>query len=265
MRARVFLFCFLWIAAATGADTANSISVRIAPPEGYQRMQQSPGSFGAWLSQLPLKPGNPPVHLYNGSLKRNQEAHFAVVDMDTGSRDLQQCADAVMRLRAEYLWAAGKPQDIRFHFTSWDVAEFSRWSEGYRPSVRGNSVTWSRSASKDTSYANFRRYLDTVFTYSGSYSLSRELTGVNAGTMQPGDVFINGGFPGHAVIVVDMAVNPQTGKKIFLLAQSYMPAQEIHVLKNPENSKLSPWYDLDFGDILATPEWTFTSDDLKRW
>ena len=52
-------------------------------------------------------------------------------------------------------------------------------------------------------------------------------------SLQPGDVFIKGGSPGHAVIVVDVAIYTQTGKKVFLLAQSYMPAQQIHILVNP--------------------------------
>ncbi len=39
-------------------------------------------------------------------------------------------------------------------------------------------------------------------------------------------------------------VNPETRKKVYLLAQSYMPAQQIHILVNPANSLLSPWYEL---------------------
>ena len=60
--------------------------------------------------------------------------------------------------------------------------------------------------------------------------------------MRIGDVFIIGGSPGHAVIVVDMAVNPETHEKVFLLAQSYMPAQQIQLLKNNNDPDLSPWY-----------------------
>lgn len=64
---------------------------------------------------------------------------------------------------------------------------------------------------------------------------------------------------------VDMAINPTTNKKVFLLAQSYMPAQEIQILKSPNDTKISPWYSLDFGNVLNTPEWTFTPNDLKRF
>jgi hypothetical protein len=83
--------------------------------------------------------------------------------------------------------------------------------------------------------------------------------------MKGGDVFIKGGSPGHAVLVVDMACDPRTGRKIFLLAQSYMPAQDIHILKNPKDAKLSPWYDVEFGTILYTPEWVFAWSELKRF
>ena len=50
-------------------------------------------------------------------------------------------------------------------------------------------------------------------------------------SMQAGDIFIYGGFPGHAVTVMAVAKNGE-GKKIFLLSQGYMPAQDIHILKN---------------------------------
>ena len=83
--------------------------------------------------------------------------------------------------------------------------------------------------------------------------------------IQSGDVFIKGGFPGHAMIVVDVAVNKE-GKKIFMLAQSYMPAQEIHVLKNPMDNDLSPWYELKTDNsLIYTPEWTFAPNQLRRW
>ena len=103
-----------------------------------------------------------------------------------------------------------------------------------------------------------------VFMYAGTLSLSQELPTIAPSNMAIGDIFIKGGSPGHAVIVMDIAENTK-GEKIFLLAQSYMPAQNIHLLKNPTDSKLSPWYALKDLKILETPEWNFTKNDLKRW
>ena len=247
-------------------EQSESIVNRIPVPDGYERINTIPGTFEDWLRWLPLKEGRPPVYLFNGQKKGNQDAHFAVVDIDVGKGDLQQCADAVIRLRAEYLYSIGEFDTIHFKFTSGHEAEFRKWIEGYRPVVSGNKVRWVKSAKRDSSYTSFREYLNSVFMYAGSYSLSRELCEVkDLREMKIGDVFIEGGFPGHAVIVVDMAVNGRMGKRLFLLVQSYMPAQEIHILKNPIDSKLNPWYELEFGERLYTPEWTFSKSDLKRF
>lgn len=239
---------------------------RIDPPDGFQRTILTPGSFGAFLRALPVKAGRPAVRLHNGALKSRQDVHAAVLDIDVGERDLQQCADAVIRLRAEYLWAAGRRDDIRFRFTSGDEASWARWVGGWRPSVRGSTVNWSRSAVPDDSYASFRNYLNKMFEYAGSLSLSRELRPVwRTEIPAPGDVFIQGGSPGHAVIVVDAAERPGGRDRVFLLAQSYMPAQEIHVLKNPDDPGLGPWFRFPESGALATPEWTFRREDLKRF
>jgi len=247
-------------------EQADELLNRIPVPAGYERVAVQQASFGEWLRHIPLKKGTPPVYLYNGQKKYNQDAHFAVVAIDVGKDNLQQCADAVIRLRAEYLYSTGNHNAIAFDFTSGDEARFVQWAEGYRPRVTGNRVSWVQKANRDYSYQNFRRYLNTVFMYAGTYSLSRELHRVSSiNELNIGDVFIQGGFPGHAVLVVDMAINRQSGKKVFLLAQSYMPAQEIHILKNPGNAELNPWYELDFGEQLNTPEWTFSRTHLKRW
>jgi hypothetical protein len=249
----------------TGGD-AESMANRIRVPAGHERVAAAPGTFAAWLRHLPLKPGASPVRLHDGTAKLNQEAHAAVVEIDIGTRDLQQCADAVIRLRAEYLYSTGRLEAIRFHFTNGEQADFERWAQGFRPRVERNRVSWSQSAPGDTSHSSLRQFLDVVFEYAGTFSLSRELASVrDVDEMKIGDVFIQGGFPGHAAVVVDMAVRRDTGKKVFLLAQSFMPAQDVHILKNPNDPALSPWYALDFEGEFRTPEWTFRRADLRRW
>jgi len=246
-------------------QSSATIAARIAPPLGFEREPVRAGSFAEWLRSLPLREGRPPVRLYNGQLKTNQEAHAAVLDIDTGTRDLQQCADAVIRLRAEYLYSQRKSAAIHFDFTSGDTASFLRWSEGFRPIVAGNRVSWEKSAVADDSYRSFREYLKVVFNYAGTASLERELTKVaNPRDLRGGDVFIQAGYPGHAVIVVDVAKDRE-GHRVFLLAQSYMPAQDMQILRNPENGALGPWYDSNFGSVLRTPEWTFNASHLRRF
>jgi hypothetical protein len=247
-------------------DPKQTLSSRISVPAGFQRVSVQKGSFAEWLRELPLKPQGYSVHLYNGKLKSNQNAHYAVVDIDPGDKDLQQCADAVIRLRAEYLYSKQDYTHLHFNFTNGFNAEFKKWAEGYRIKVKGNSVSWLKSSTASDSYSVFKEYLLSVFNYAGTSSLSRELKAVaNIKDMQIGDVFILGGFPGHAVLVSDMCENKKTGEKLFLIQQSYMPAQEIHILKNITDPSLSPWYSLDFADDLQTPEWTFKRNQLMRF
>lgn len=249
-----------------GAAAADTLASRIAPPPGFARTPADPASFAAWLRGLPLKAPDAPVLLHTGARKARQDVHVAVIDVDVGARDLQQCADAAMRLRAEWLYAAGRTGAIAFNDTgAGRPIAFARWAAGERPLASGRSLSWLRSAGPDAGYASFRRYMDVVFTWAGTYSLERELVPKPVAQLAAGDLFIKGGFPGHAVLVADVVENPATGERRFLLLQSFMPAQEMHVLKNPQNSDGSPWYPLDFGEQLVTPEWVFPRDSLRRW
>ncbi|HAE42754.1 MAG TPA: hypothetical protein DCG34_07515, partial [Clostridiales bacterium] len=57
----------------------------------------------------------------------------------------------------------------------------------------------------------------------------------------------------------------ENGNQIFMLAQSYMPAQQTQILINPTDANISPWYSLEGIDQLRTPEWIFDLDRLKRF
>ncbi len=253
-----------WMPSVAFSPGNERIATRFEVPQGYSRVQAAPNSFAAWLRNLPLLPPGSPVLLHNGERKARQDVHAAVLDVSVGAKDLQQCADAVMRLRAEYLFAQGRSNEIQFNFTNGFKAEFHRWKKGERINVVGNRCSWSASARPDSSHASLLAYLDRVFTYAGTLSLSKELRSAEGSDIEPGDVFIQGGSPGHAVIVVDVAVTKE-GQRTFMLAQSYMPAQRIHILKNLHRPAQGAWFMEGGDDKLYTPEWTFAWSDRKRW
>ncbi|UII34192.1 DUF4846 domain-containing protein [Fulvivirga ulvae] len=242
----------------------NTLEARINTPDGFERVPVAEKSFGQYLRQLPLKPDGTMVRFYNGLPKPNFNVYTAVVDLEIGERDLHQCADAVIRLRAEHLWNQKEYDKIHFNFTNGFRVDYSEWMKGKRIAVKGNDVSWYQAGSPSNTYKDFWKYMEIIFSYAGTLSLAKELKPVKTDHLQIGDVFVQGGSPGHAVIVVDVATRPETGGKIFLLAQSYMPAQQIQILKN-RNEDISPWYSADFGEVLETPEWTFTNKDLKRF
>lgn len=215
----------------------NTVLSHFNIPAGYAQMPVQPGSFAAWLQQRPLKPTGSHTLTYRGNVARTDDYTAAVIDMSIGEQDLQQCADAVMRLRAEYQYEKKDYKAISFNFTSGFKCDFVHFAEGYRYHQSG---VWKKLAKKDYSYASFLRYMTLVFSYAGTLSLEKELhTVTNANDLQIGDVFIKGGSPGHCFIVMNAATN-KANKKVFLLAQSFMPAQNIQVLQNG-----SPWFSLD--------------------
>jgi len=54
-----------------------------------------------------------------------------------------------------------------------------------------------------------------VFTYAGTFSLEQELDLASWQDLTAGQVIIQGGSPGHAVLVVDVAADSVTGERFF--------------------------------------------------
>jgi hypothetical protein len=234
----------------------KTVIERFKQPDGYQRLIPEANSFGEYLQNFPLKSANTKVYFFNDQEKTNAQ-HVAVLDIDRGTKDLQQCADAVMRLRAEYLYQEERFKEISFKNFQNVAMSYDKYRQGYRMTNNGFLKLKGADDSKD----GFRKYLDMVFNYANTATLQRELINKNLKKIQIGDVFIVATRPyGHAMIVMDVAENSKTKDRVFLLAQSYMPAQDIHIVKNPKGGC---WYSIkDIDDKLITPEWTFSGRDL---
>lgn len=279
----------------TNGDNPYPTVDMIPTPAGFRRVPVDTTGFDGWLRHCPLKKGRT-VYLFNGSPKVNQDAQFAVLNISVGKTDLQQCADAVMRLRAEFLYTRSNFINIDFYTEQSIRINFLEWANRRRfKLIGGQLVPYTQSRYDDAGNDRFcedrkcfMEYLQTVFAYCGTLSLEKQLIPVpHFPDMHIGDVLIHGGSPGHAMIIMDMAED-QSGHKIYLLAQSYMPAQDIHIVKNIHNSSLSRWYSIDYRGIsrtdgqstnagesqntpagekkiIYTPEWTFYSNQLRTW
>lgn len=240
-----------------------TLESRILTPEGYTRTAAEEGSLTAFLRGYALKEDGSPVLLYDGREKPDQSLHQAVFALPIENIDLQQCADSVMRVYAEYLYATGQEERIAFHFTNGFLAEYAKWRDGWRIQVNGNEVSYVASAGYDDSYECFQKYLRMVFSYAGTLSMEGESKEIELSQLQAGDVFLSGGSPGHVVMVVDVCEN-EAGEKAFLLAQGYMPAQEFHVLKNSRHTS-DPWYYEDEVSYpFRTAAYFFPEGSLRR-
>jgi hypothetical protein len=244
-------------------EAGMTVQTRFNPPNGFHRKPVDENSFASYLRNLPLKPVGAKVRYYNGEIK-HKDVYDAVVDMEISNRNLQQCADAVIRLRGEYLYSIKAYNQISFALTNGFKMDYVEWTKGNRVIVNGNKTVWHKTSEPSNMYKDFREYMEFVFTFAGTRSLAKSLQSKNIKDIAIGDVFIVGGSPGHAVVVVDMSENKE-GEKMFLLAQSYMPAQETQILKNKNDDKQSPWYSANIVGKLYTPEWTFDVEQLKTW
>lgn len=223
----------------------NTIKERFSPPKDYEWVDEKPDSFGYFIENFTLKPYGGPILKYDGTRIATQNVHQAIFDIDTGTKDLQQCADAAIRLRAEYLFKAKKFDEIKFHFTNGDLVSWNDYKNGIRAFVTGNSVSFRKTSLFDDSYKNFRNYLDLIFNYAGTISLNKETKPfIKNSDLKTGDILITPGSPGHVVFISGVAKN-KAGQKLFLLAEGFTPAQSIHLLSNPFDKNISPWYDLD--------------------
>ncbi len=245
-------------------EAGTNLESRILPPKDYSRVPSREGELAAFIRTLPLKAAGSDLLLYNGQAKGNQNGHAAIFQLSLSDRDLQQCADSLMRVYAEYYWSAGEYDKIAFHLTSGFFMEYTKWREGYRIKVEGNHVSWVKKAGYDDSYEKFLDYLNMVFAYAGTLSLASECDPIGLDELLPGDMFLKGGSPGHCVLIADMAMD-QEGNKCYLLAQGYMPAQDFHIIKNPLHPE-DPWYyasELNYP--LSTPDWLFQEGSAARW
>ena len=234
----------------------------ILAPTNFKMHEALQESYAYYLQSLPLKPKGSLIKYYDGKTKSHFSDYIAVIDLPIGTKDLHQCADAVMRLRADFLWHTEQYDKIHFNFTNGMRVDYNNWRQGQRIKVIGNNTTWYQAKEPSNTPEDYWQYLEQIWMYAGTLSLSKELSARAIKDIQIGDVFIQGGSPGHAISVVNMAIHNTTGEQLILLAQSYMPAQETHILTNPYDSQWSPWYSVKDIDQLRTPEWTFNASDL---
>lgn len=237
----------------------NSLNVPEPPITGAStRTTFEENSWQYFLQNLPTSGGA--VLLYTGAPLNNQSKHTALVNYDVGTKDLQQCADALIRLRAEYLFQQKRYPDIKFHFTSGDLYRYTDYLNGLRPLVSGNKVRFQNTAATEISHSSLRKYLDLVYAYAGTISLAKELQ--SARKLTVGTVIIKPGSPGHCSIIVDEATNAE-GQKVYKLAEGYSPAQSIYILKNPMDG--SPWYPLQSGKPISTSSYSFPTYQLVQF
>lgn len=237
----------LWWYSRTSNPPGYKAIDSIPAPAGFVRDSVAPGSEGAFLGSLPLRPRGTRVMLYTGGEARFQWLSWAVVDMPLLS-NAEQCADMTMRLRAEWLFAQGRYSDIRFR------------------DVNGNTLRYNGSGSRPA----LERFLSRAYGVCSTFSVSRETEPRDIAAVRPGDVLV---YPargaerlGHAVLVAAVATNRSTGQKAVMCVEGNTPARDCHVIRNILQPWRGPWFVLDPTDSsLQISVFHFSRDELRHY
>ena len=220
---------------------------QISAPVGFERIPVEKDSFGEFLRGFPLQKRGSRIKYYNGKTALGQCFGYAVLDLPMLA-NTEQCADAVMRMRAEYLWEKGQYNRIQFR------------------SVRGVDQRYTGGGSRRA----FAQYLRIVYGNSNTASLRREMKPKPLREIAPGDVLVyaapNARTYGHAVLVADVAHNARTGRTAILLAQSSTPARTMHIIRNLSHPFVSPWVIVNGSDTdINISGMHFKAADLRGW
>lgn len=237
-----------WVAFVGFSNPGNRKTVAgIRPPHGFERVELTPGSFGEYCRNFPLQKRGARMRYADGHVAFGQFVGYAVLDLPLIS-DQEYCCDAVQRMRSEYLFSRGRYADIHF----------DTFSKG--------TMRYGGGADHDA----LHKYLRRVYDATNTSTLRHELRKKKISDIRPGDVLVYaaGGRHefGHAVLVMDAAVNPKTGEKAILVAQSSMPALTMHIVRNVFHPRHTAWTVVREGAAgITISHIRFSADDLRTW
>jgi hypothetical protein len=234
------------------ADKFNSITERILPPAGFERIAVDSNSFAFWLRRMPLLPENSVVKDYKNRIfkKSSDSTIAAVAAYNIKGRNLDQCMDILLRFWAEYLIENNRQNEIQFPLPDGLMLSWKDWSNGLRPKFKGLHFYLEKIAKPDSTNRNFRRYLNTIFEYSSTQTLYHYYKDINPVDLQIGDFIVKKGTKGHVVMIVDLA-HDKNGNLIALIGQGDTPACQFYLLNYKKNNS---WFPIDFKtDVLPLP------------
>jgi hypothetical protein len=225
---------------------------RVPLPVGYTEVPAAPGSFAEWLRHLPALPPGASVVTTEGLVITTDADPGVAAVLDLDVRPDQECADVILRLRAEWLRRQGREGEIVFNLTGPGEISWPEWTRGMRPVLHGQQVGFERRGEPGDSREAFDGYLRAVCAWCSTVSLAKDGVPAAAGDLRIGDYVSRPelGSAGHAMLVVDLA-RSEDGRVVALFAEGLMPAQTPHAIRG---NGPAGWVEVDPSadfDVLA--------------
>lgn len=189
----------------------------IPSPDGYKRVKYAKGSYSDFVRNLSVTKNKYVKSCYSEDIFWDGLGVIKL-DMMFPKSDLEQCADWAMRLWGEYHKETRKLDSL------------------YLLKYSGEK-NYFRKAGK--SYSSFMKY---SFGYSNSHSIKKGCNVIEFKNLRPGDMLVQNqtGGIGHVCVILDAC--EKDGEKLYLLGYSFMPAQQMHIEKAPEEFGINGWF-----------------------
>jgi Domain of unknown function (4846) len=240
----------------------NTIQESISPQKGFVRIKIPDSSFAVYLRNLPLV--NDDVLDFKKRVwkKSGDSTVAAVVPVNISGKRLWQCMDILIRFHVDYLEKSGK-RDFSYPLPDGTPLSWLDWQNGIRPVFKGLHFSKISKSGFDNSAQSFNRFLNTIFEYSGTQSFWHYYKDIELKKIRAADFIVKKGRKGHAVLIVDLAVNA-AGDKVALIGQGDTPACQFYLLKQKNGN---PWFPVDpksaFPDLPIKKQMDWTG--LRRF
>jgi len=237
-------------------------------PDGFFRPPFPTESYQTYLQSIAIKTADAKVMKFNGYEKKFI-CYVAVVEEELMDEDIMHGEHYAQKLRAQYLYNHSKYELIRFSYDDNRSISYQEWMDGMRFVWQDSIFVLDSISAPASGDIVFKKFMKELYSNSTSLGLNSDTYVLPIDQLSIGDVFIQPQdlySPGHAVLILDMAVDPLTGEKLVLLGQGYTPAQNMHILANPFDEDISPWYRVKEDEpFFATAQWTFRMKHLRRF
>ena len=225
---------------------------RFPPPQGSQRIAPAEGSFGDWLEKIPIDTNKKILHYYTGDEALQQNGHAAIVDIPV-KNNVQDSRKIIMRIRAEYLYQQGRYDEIEFRNKEGRIINPRIWYAQKYPGTEFNFP-----------YREFNRFIKESLPGADWSEYMNNLERIAPSEAEAGDIVYQKSGGSHAMMIAGAAENPSR-ERMLLFIEGATPPAEVHVVANPADPSISPWYRMEESRPVRTPYWVFNDRNFYRF
>jgi hypothetical protein len=218
------------------------LSKVIEPPKGYARIPEAKlTDFQYWVSNFPMMLPLYPVTLWDGQKLFGPDSTNGIINFGIGTPE-QRDADVPIMMVSEYLRVKDSVRNFPFLVRETDSMIYDRFLSGQYALNSTRKLIYIPGAQRDSSAAEFYRFLQLVMNYTSNRSLLNNLVAIEEKDIVPGTFYVQLKNPapdtvGHTAVILDVCYDPAGDMKV-LAGWGGDPAHLFYIARPlPPNDK----------------------------